>query len=57
MSTMFSQQILSDKLLLAITDWQKSNFNDEFKLEQVTIFLFFLIIKNLVGGDQCGNPT
>ena len=54
---MFSQQILSDKLLLAITDWQKSNFNDEFKLEQVIIFLFFLIIKNLVVGDQCGNPT
>ena len=44
---MFSQQILSDKLLLAITDWQKSNFNDEFKLEQVTIFFIFFDNKKL----------
>ena len=33
----FSQQILSGKLLLAVINRQKINFSDEFKLELVTI--------------------
>ena len=32
----FSQQILSDRLLLTITDEQKSNFSSMFKLELIS---------------------
>ena len=32
----FSQQILSDKLLLAVINGQKNNFSGEFKLKLVT---------------------
>ena len=32
----FSQQILSDKLLLAVINGEKSNFSGGFKLEPVT---------------------
>ena len=35
MSTTFSQQILSSKLLLAVISKQKSNFNDKFKIEPI----------------------
>ena len=33
MFTIFLQQILGDRLLLAITSWQKNNFNDGFRLK------------------------
>ena len=35
MFTTFSQQIISDKLLLAVTNKQKSNFNGELILELI----------------------
>ena len=37
-STTFSQQILSGKLLLAVTSRQKSNLRCEFKLEPITTY-------------------
>ena len=33
MFTIFLQQILGDRLLLAVTSWQKNNFNDGFRLK------------------------
>ena len=33
---LYLQQILSDELLLTITDRRKSNFNDKYKFELVT---------------------
>ena len=36
--TTLSQQILSDRLLLAVISGQKSNFSGEFKLEPITTY-------------------
>ena len=44
---MFTQRILSDRLLLIVTNRQKSNFNDGFKLELVTIYHLDFIVKIL----------
>ena len=41
----FSQQILSNKLLLAITDGKNTNFSSEFKLELITTFQLKLLEK------------
>ena len=38
MSTTFSQQIISSRLLQVAINWQKSNFIDRFKLELITIY-------------------
>ena len=38
MSTIFSQQILSDRLLLVVMDEQKSNLSCEFKFEPITTY-------------------
>ena len=35
MFTIFSQEILSGKLLLTVTSEEKSNFSDEFKIEPI----------------------
>ena len=35
--TIFSQQNLSGRLLIAVIDEQKSNLNSEFKLKSITI--------------------
>ena len=37
--TTLSQQILTDRLLLVVTDGQKNNFNSGFKLKLITIDL------------------
>ena len=37
-TTTLSQQILSDRLLLAVFGGQKSNFSDGFKLKPVTTY-------------------
>ena len=47
MSTIFSQQILSNKLLLIVTNWYKSNLSYEFKLEQITTFHLEFVVKIL----------
>ena len=41
----FSQQILSNKLLLAITDGKNTNFSSVFKLELITTFQLKLLEK------------
>ena len=41
----FLQQILSNKLLLAITDGKNTNFSSEFKLELITTFHLKLLEK------------
>ena len=41
----FSQQILSNKLLLAITDGKNTNFSSAFKLELITTFHLKLLEK------------
>ena len=41
----FLQQILSNKLLLAITDGKNTNFSSEFKLELITTFQLKLLEK------------
>ena len=46
-SIIFSQQILRDKLLLAITCGQKSNFSGESRLEPITACHIKLVIKLL----------
>ena len=38
MSTIFSQQILSNKLLLVVISEQKSKLSCEFKLEPITTY-------------------
>ena len=38
MSTIFSQQIISGKLLLVVIDGQKSNLCCEFKFELITTY-------------------
>ena len=38
MFTIFSQQILSNKLLLVVTGGQKSKLSCEFKLEPITTY-------------------
>ena len=38
MSTTFSQQIISDGLLLVVMGRQKSNLSYKFKLEQITTY-------------------
>ena len=45
MPIIFSQQILSDKLLLAINSGQKSNFSDKFKLESITIYYLGFVVE------------
>ena len=45
MPIIFSQQILSDKLLLAINGGQKSTFSDEFKLESITIYYLGFVVE------------
>ena len=44
---MFTQWILSDRLLLIVTNRQKSNFNGGFKLELVIIYYLDFIVKIL----------
>jgi len=39
MFTTLSQQILNDRLLLVVTDGQKNNFSNGFKLKLITIDL------------------
>ena len=36
MRMLYLQQILSDRLLLTVTDRRKSNFNDKYKFEHIT---------------------
>ena len=43
----FSQQILSDRLLLVVTIEQKSHFSGEFKLEPATTYYLKFIVKVL----------
>ena len=43
--TTFSQQILSDKLLLIVSSKQKYNFKCVFKLEQIAKMYIFLLIQ------------
>ena len=40
-----SQQILSNKLLLVVTDGKKSSFSSEFKLELITTYQLKLLEK------------
>ena len=47
MSTIFLQQILSSRLLLAIIGEQKSNFSCEFKLELITTYHLRFVVKML----------
>ena len=44
---MFSRQILGDKLLFAITGGQKSNLSSKFKLEPITTYHLWFIMKVL----------
>ena len=46
-STIFSQQMLSDRLLLAVTGKQSNNFSSEFKLEPITTYHLKFVIKLL----------
>ena len=43
--TTFSQQILVDELLFAVTSKQKSNFSKKFKLKLVTIYKLRFVVK------------
>ena len=43
--TTFSQQILVDELLFAVTSKQKSNFSRKFKLKLVTIYKLRFVVK------------
>ena len=45
MSTIFSKQILSDGLLLAVTGGQKKKFSNMFKLESIAIYYFGFIVR------------
>ena len=47
LSTTFLQQILSDRLLLAITNGQKSNFNNKFKFERIKTYHLRFLVKML----------
>ena len=44
-STTFSQQILSGRLLLVVMGRQKSNLSCEFKLEPITTFRLWFVVK------------
>ena len=46
--TTFSQQIICDKLLSIVNDWQKSDFSGRFKLKPITTNnLLWIIVKIL----------
>ena len=45
MYTIFSQQILSDRLLLVVIGGQKSNLSYRFKLEPITTYHLRFILK------------
>ena len=45
MFIILSQQILSNKLLLVVTDGKKSSFSSEFKLELITTYQLKLLEK------------
>ena len=45
-STTFSQQIIGDRLLVVIGE-QKSNLNCEFKLEPITTYCLWFVVKML----------
>ena len=51
MSTIFSQQILSSRLLLFVIDGQKNNLTYRFKLELITTYTYDLLWK------YCGCST
>lgn len=44
----FSQQLLCDKLLLAVTNEQKSNFTDEFNLKTYNNLPTMIYFENIV---------
>ena len=44
-STIFSQQMLSDRLLLVIIDRQKSNFSNKFKLKLIITYHLRFVVK------------
>ena len=44
----FSQQIISSRLLQVVISGQKSNFVSMFKLELITIFHLWFVVKNVV---------
>ena len=48
MSTTFSQQIINSRLSWVVIGEQKSNFIGNFKLEPITIYSLWFVVKNVV---------
>ena len=48
MSTTFLQQIINSRLSWVVIGEQKSNFISNFKLEPITIYSLWFVVKNVV---------